>query len=73
MSSGFEQVQWTGRTTTNKIVNFSRETNTVSGNDDFIGKMVQLKIKKAFPHSLWGRPVSLEPEALDLKGESYAA
>jgi tRNA-2-methylthio-N6-dimethylallyladenosine synthase len=72
-SSGLLQVQWTGRTTTNKIVNFSREKDNGSGNDDYIGTMVQLKIKKAFPHSLWGRPVYLEPEALDLKGEGYAA
>ena len=73
ISSGLEQVQWTGRTTTNKIVNFSREKDNDSGNDDYTGMMVQIKIEKAFPHSLWGRPVYIEPEALDLKGESYAA
>jgi len=45
-------VQWTGRTSTNKIVNFIQ--NDVHGNQILTGKMIKIRIKKALPHSLWG-------------------
>jgi tRNA-2-methylthio-N6-dimethylallyladenosine synthase len=55
-------VQWTGRTSTNKIVNFSRGDDTVSGDKIATGRMVTVKILKAHSHSLWGEPVSIVPE-----------
>ena len=69
-----QAVQWTGRTSTNKIVNFHH--NGISGSSGNItpGKLVNVKIEKAFSHSLWGRPVEFEFTAEGLKGEkSYAA
>ncbi|MCP4694809.1 MAG: tRNA (N6-isopentenyl adenosine(37)-C2)-methylthiotransferase MiaB [Desulfobacterales bacterium] len=63
-------LQWSGRTTGNKIVNFSHETGA-TGNIGGIGEigdmralaappvetgiMVDVLIERAFPHSLWGR------------------
>jgi tRNA-2-methylthio-N6-dimethylallyladenosine synthase len=46
-----DSVQWTGRTSTNKIVNFAREDET---REDFIGRVVHVRIEKGFPHSLRG-------------------
>jgi tRNA-2-methylthio-N6-dimethylallyladenosine synthase len=38
------------------------------------GRIVDVKIKEAYAHSLWGEPVNIEPEKQGLKGdESYAA
>ena len=66
--------QWTGRTSTNKIVNFSRGDDTFSGDEIATGRMLTVKILKAHSHSLWGEPVSLEPIFLGLIGEkSYVA
>ena len=67
-------VQWTGRTSTNKIVNFGR--NEISGGRDDInpGALVQIEIEKAYAHSLWGKPVNTNSPAESLKGDnSYAA
>ncbi len=69
-----QAAQWTGRTSTNKIVNFYH--NDIPGNcgDIFPGKLVHVKIEKAYSHSLWGKPVEIEITAEGLKGEkSYAA
>ena len=55
-------VQWTGRTSTNKIVNFSLGDNAVLGDDIATGRMVTVKILKAHSHSLWGEPVDIVPE-----------
>jgi tRNA-2-methylthio-N6-dimethylallyladenosine synthase len=67
-------VQWTGRTSTNKIVNFSRGVDAVSGSEIATGRMVTVKILKAHSHSLWGEPVSIVPIFLGSKGEkSYVA
>jgi tRNA-2-methylthio-N6-dimethylallyladenosine synthase len=64
--------QWTGRTTTNKIVNFKDIPGSCG--DIFPGKLVHVKIEKAYSHSLWGKPVEIESTAEGLKGEdSYAA
>jgi len=43
--------QWTGRTSTNKIVNFSEEN---AGGQDLTGRLLNVKITKAFRHSLRG-------------------
>jgi tRNA-2-methylthio-N6-dimethylallyladenosine synthase len=55
-------VQWTGRTSTNKIVNFFREDDAVFCDKILTGRMVNVKIVKAHSHSLWGKPVSIVPE-----------
>ncbi|MBU1053824.1 MAG: tRNA (N6-isopentenyl adenosine(37)-C2)-methylthiotransferase MiaB [Proteobacteria bacterium] len=67
----FESICWSGRTSTNKIVNFACEK---SFNDVFIGKKLGVKIEKAFLHSLFGKPVDFKPKPFDSKKEeTYAA
>jgi len=69
-----QAVQWTGRTSTNKIVNFYHGDIPGNSSNIFPGKMVHVKIDKAYAHSLWGKPVDIESNAEGLKGEkSYAA
>jgi tRNA-2-methylthio-N6-dimethylallyladenosine synthase len=69
-----QAVQWTGRTSTNKIVNFYQNDNAVSCGDILSGKLVHVKIEKAYSHSLWGIPVEIGSAAEGLKGEKcYAA
>jgi tRNA-2-methylthio-N6-dimethylallyladenosine synthase len=77
-SGGFNRpqptVQWTGRTSTNKIVNFYHCHNPQSCADIFPGKIVRAKIDKAYAHSLWGKLVEVKSATGGLKGEeSYAA
>ncbi len=66
--------QWTGRTSSHKIVNFTPNMDENSRYEDLTGKMVNLIIEKAFSHSLIGR---IEPSGtipLGSKGENnYAA
>lgn len=69
-----QAAQWTGRTSTNKIVNFYHKDIPGSCGDIFPGKIVHVKIDKAYAHSLWGKPVEIDSTAEGLKGEkSYAA
>ena len=77
-SGGFSRSQatgqWTGRTSTNKIVNFNHNDDPPGGGGIFAGKIVHTKIEKAYAHSLWGKPVEIETATGGLKGEkSYAA
>jgi tRNA-2-methylthio-N6-dimethylallyladenosine synthase len=66
-------LQWTGRTSTNKIVNFYVDEST-SNSLNLTGKMVGIHIDKGYSHSLSGRAVNLEPSLRGLKGvENYAA
>ncbi|MFC1815273.1 tRNA (N6-isopentenyl adenosine(37)-C2)-methylthiotransferase MiaB [Thermodesulfobacteriota bacterium] len=53
-SNRLANVQLTGRTTTNKIVNFSRGENAIHDNQNYTGKLLDVRIEKALPHSLWG-------------------
>ena len=55
------RVQWSGRTSTNKIVNFFIHEDMNHVDDSLFGKLVHVKIEKALAHSLWGRMVSLKP------------
>ncbi len=48
-----ENIQWTGRTSTNKSVNFVRRKGSVLKN--YTGKMVDIKIEKVLAHSLLGK------------------
>jgi tRNA-2-methylthio-N6-dimethylallyladenosine synthase len=67
-------IQWKGRTSTNKVVNFLPPDNGSASNRVLTGEMVQVKIEKAFSHSLWGRLIRIEPRASGSKGEkNYAA
>jgi tRNA-2-methylthio-N6-dimethylallyladenosine synthase len=50
-------VQWTGRTSTNKIVNFIPGENPVSRDETIAGKLVTVRIEKALSHSLWGESI----------------
>ena len=66
-------LQWTGRTSTNKIVNFYVDK-PAAGGQNFSGKMIGVHIEKGFSHSLLGRVINVEPSAGGLKGvENYAA
>jgi tRNA-2-methylthio-N6-dimethylallyladenosine synthase len=66
-------LQWTGRTSTNKIVNFHVDDSTAD-NQNLTGKMVGVHIDKGYSHSLSGRAINLEPSVRGLKGvENYAA
>ncbi len=69
-----DAVQWTGRTSGNKIVNFIQ--NHVSHVDTGIqvGEMVRVRIEKTFPHSLRGSLITGDSGHSLAKGdESYAA
>lgn len=64
--SKYQCVQWTGRTETNKVVNFIQSEAAIPRDRILKGKIVNVKIEKAYLHSLLGKPA--------LKGEqSYAA
>ena len=66
-------LQWTGRTSTNKIVNFYVDK-PAADSDNLTGKMIGVHIEKGFSHSLLGRAINVEPSAGRLKGvENYAA
>ncbi|MEJ2729678.1 MAG: tRNA (N6-isopentenyl adenosine(37)-C2)-methylthiotransferase MiaB [Deltaproteobacteria bacterium] len=66
-------LQWTGRTSTNKIVNFYVDE-TATGCENLTGKMVGVRIDKGFSHSLLGKVINVEPSAGGLKGvKNYAA
>lgn len=70
-----ERAQWTGRTSSNKIVNFLLDENPARFVDGIVGSMVDVVIEKAFPHSLWGEPVDRRSScSARMKGaDSYAA
>jgi tRNA-2-methylthio-N6-dimethylallyladenosine synthase len=66
-------LQWTGRTSTNKIVNFYVDEPVIDC-ENLTGKMVGVRIDKGFSHSLLGRVINVEPSAGGLKGvKNYAA
>jgi tRNA-2-methylthio-N6-dimethylallyladenosine synthase len=63
-----DDLQWTGRTSTNTIVNFIRGEADKSDNEMLTGKLVRVRIDKAYPHSLWGKAVPTEPSLTVWKG-----
>lgn len=65
--------QWTGRTGTNKIVNFSPKGVCDGGSGLYIGDTVPLKITRAFAHSLWGEPLPPPAESRNWKGGDCCA
>ena len=68
------RVQWTGRTSSNRIVNFSFDDPLPSPGDHLVGALVDVHIERALAHSLWGSPVDGSLRTTSLKGaSSYAA
>ena len=66
--------QWTGRTTTNKIVNFDCDHNVEDRAGVSPGRLLDVRIEKAYFHSLQGKPVTVDTAAGDAKGANcYAA
>ncbi len=67
-------IQWSGRTEGNKIVNFDwaddRET---AAPEIEAGHLVDVRIKRALSHSLWGELVRTKTATADLKGGKYYA
>jgi tRNA-2-methylthio-N6-dimethylallyladenosine synthase len=51
------RIQWTGRTSTNKIVHFTAETPHSSNNQLLTGLLLRIMIIEAMPHCLVGRQV----------------
>lgn len=69
-----QSIQWTGRTTSNKIVNFIVDKELSFSEKITTGNMVSVRIEQAFYHSLLGSPVGFEPVPVSRKGDvSYAA
>ncbi len=67
-------LQWTGRTSTNKIVNFTGYENCGSHKEKITGKLIRVRIDRALSNSLQGKSMSERPKSSDNKGEeSYAA
>jgi len=66
--------QWTGRTVSNRIVNFISNDESLCGYTDLSGLEMNIRIEKAYAHSLWGKPERKDPFTTDRKGEkTYAA
>jgi tRNA-2-methylthio-N6-dimethylallyladenosine synthase len=72
-ANGRQPVQGTGRTSTNKIVNFYHDIDAENSGDLFSGKLLDVRIEKAFAHSLWGKPLAGVPTAKGVKGVEYYA
>ena len=71
---GDNKTQWTGRISTNKIVNFISPSEKQIQNRIHPGTILPVKIENALAHSLWGQMVLPESAPTELKGEqSYAA
>jgi tRNA-2-methylthio-N6-dimethylallyladenosine synthase len=64
--------QWTGRTSTNKIVNFIWKENPLPDHAMTPGEIIEIKIIKALSHSLWGEPVHPRISSQGIKGDNYA-
>jgi tRNA-2-methylthio-N6-dimethylallyladenosine synthase len=51
------RTQWTGRTSSNKIVHFVQEARQPSDNQMLTGQVLRIMIEEALPHCLVGRPL----------------
>jgi tRNA-2-methylthio-N6-dimethylallyladenosine synthase len=51
------RAQWTGRTSSNKIVHFVQEAAQPSDNQMLTGQVLRIMIEEALPHCLVGRPL----------------
>ncbi len=69
-----DQIQWTGRTSGNKIVNFSDGCGPDLKSNIRVGTIQAVSIERAFAHSLWGRVLKGNSRQSSAKGnQSYAA
>ena len=74
LQGGGQGVQWTGRTSTNKAVNFFQRNGTFPCEKIDQGQEVPVRIVKAFSHSLRGEPIDVNTIPIGLRGEeSYVA
>jgi tRNA-2-methylthio-N6-dimethylallyladenosine synthase len=74
MNEKMASAQWSGRTSTNKVVNFSVDAVGPKVEHDLLGWMIPVEIQKALAHSLWGKAVGSMQRCNNLKGEKcYAA
>ena len=74
LHKGGQDVQWTGRTSTNKTVNFFQHEGPANCEKNYQGQEINVRIIKAFSHSLRGEPVNVNTRPIGLRGEkSYVA
>jgi tRNA-2-methylthio-N6-dimethylallyladenosine synthase len=73
VESTSQPLQWTGRTGTNKIVNFNAARDCDGESGSYIGNMISVNITKAFAHSLWGEPQAPVVETENWKGGGSCA
>jgi tRNA-2-methylthio-N6-dimethylallyladenosine synthase len=64
-----QKAQWTGRTSTNKIVNFYNRNDTGPCSENLMGRLINVIILQTFSHSLWGEANGKEPISFGLRGE----
>jgi tRNA-2-methylthio-N6-dimethylallyladenosine synthase len=71
----FSRAQWSGRTTTNKIVHFLQEAKSPAENQMLTGQLMQIMIEEALPHCLWGCPTASNnrSDSASKGDKSYAA
>lgn len=70
MEKANPDAQWTGRTQSNIVVNFSLNSHSkITFDQTLTGSIVDVKIKAVYPHSLWGKPVYIDPDNQGLKGD----
>ena len=70
-ATGLLDVQWTGRTSTHKVVNFQIAENAFNrhlNETDLIGRIINVSIEAAFAHSLWGTANEVALGFSDVKG-----
>lgn len=67
------KVQWSGRTSTNRIVNFLTDNGAGLGDSIFPGALVSVRINEAYANSLFGRAMSVIQDKVELKGENSNA
>lgn len=79
VATNSSQAQWTGRTTTNRIVNFTPDTPTDNQSANDLdeallapGCIVQVKIEDGYAHSLLGTAVKIEKKSMQA-GDIHAA
>jgi tRNA A37 methylthiotransferase MiaB len=72
-SSDMGELQWSGRTTTNRIVNFQADFGDSLSWQPIPGELLDIKIEKAFHHSLWGTPIVGKDTPSEMKGATYHA
>ena len=68
MGENGRRQQWSGRTTGNRIVNFAVDLEKPDPWTPIPGQLLDMRIEKAFPHSLWGAPLPESDGESGMKG-----